>query len=64
MNISDDEKRFVEQLAHDAMYKVGMRAYLNKGESSDRSEFIRKVQYWEAEVRTTLQKAFEDIQTL
>ena len=64
MNISDDDKRLIEQLAHDAMYKVGIRAYFNKSESSDRSEFIDKVQHWEAEVKTTLLKAFEDIQTL
>ena len=64
MTISSEEERLIEEQAHDAMYKIGITAYINRSDSSDRSEFIKKVQYWEAEVRATLRKAFEDIQAI
>ena len=54
----------LSKAAHDAIYRIALKAYSHEAGSSDVREFAGKLDYLQIECRLLLLKAFEEFQSL
>ena len=60
----DERYELIDEISHDAIYRIALKAYSHKAGSSDVTEFVNKLEYLKLECRLLLLKAFEEFRAL
>ena len=60
----DERYEIIDEISHDAIYRIAIKAYSSKTGSSDITEFVNKMEYLKLECRLLLLKAFEEFRAL
>ncbi len=60
----DEIYELIDEISHDAIYRIALKSYSHKTDSSDISHFVSKLEYLKLECRLLLLKAFEEFKSL
>ena len=56
--------KLIDEIAHDAIYRIALKAYPHEASSSDIRKFASKLDYLQIECRLLLLRAFEEFRAL